>query len=365
MGCRPSTWTSRPWAPTKPGVDVATNLWDWLAFMLLRFQLEARPALGPLVGGYDLFYNTALADRSDVGPFYRQIVVARTAGPPSTAPCPSRPPTPACFSGRGVGRRRSSPPDPPEVTRQDTVPRLDDLRAGRGPPGALDRTAATAQAQLDADARPQLEPGRGHRPAPAATDRTGRCRRRHTRRLRSLAPVEPADVRTRRGLTAPADGLCHAGRRRQDPDGVPHRPPADATVTAVLVVRGRQRGPHRAGRAGKNGRSSSRYATDTHVVRVGLERPATTARRSLGSPLRRELNRGEDRPRGRPRRGCRRNGGPVARATTRRAPPSRPLTSGDVSSDPDQLVEGPLHVSVSGQHTGVVAFDGLREAPCR
>ncbi len=58
------------------------NLWDWLLMMVLRFQLEARPDLRPLSEGYDVWYNQALADRADVGPFYRHLVVSRRLGPP-------------------------------------------------------------------------------------------------------------------------------------------------------------------------------------------------------------------------------------------------------------------------------------------
>jgi hypothetical protein len=58
------------------------NLWDWLLMMVLRFQLEARRELRPLSEGYDLWYNEMLADRADVGPFYRHLVVAGPAGAP-------------------------------------------------------------------------------------------------------------------------------------------------------------------------------------------------------------------------------------------------------------------------------------------
>ncbi len=74
------------------GWNVATagngNLWDWLMSMLLRFQVEARPALSPLVGGFDVFYNTSLVNREGVAPWYRHIVAARSSSrvemPPRT-----------------------------------------------------------------------------------------------------------------------------------------------------------------------------------------------------------------------------------------------------------------------------------------
>ncbi len=52
------------------------NLWDWLVAMLLRFQLEARPALDPLSQGFDIFHNTALASMPDAPPFYRHLLVS-------------------------------------------------------------------------------------------------------------------------------------------------------------------------------------------------------------------------------------------------------------------------------------------------
>jgi SAM-dependent methyltransferase len=79
------------------GASVVTagngNLWDWLLMMVLRFQLEARPDLRPLSEGYDVWYNQALADRADVGPFYRHLAVARRLGPPQVGPGPAAPAT--------------------------------------------------------------------------------------------------------------------------------------------------------------------------------------------------------------------------------------------------------------------------------
>jgi len=110
------------------GVEVLTvgngNLWDWLTLMLLRFQLEARPALGPLVDSYDTFYNTTLAERSEIGPFYRHLVIARSGGSPETGRPASDPvlePAPAALLTTFLVA------DSTEVSRQDTVPKLDGL----------------------------------------------------------------------------------------------------------------------------------------------------------------------------------------------------------------------------------------------
>ncbi len=62
------------------------NLWDWLVSMLLRFQLEARPALDPLSQGYDSFYNLAVANGAGAPPFYRHLVVAWNDRAPSLDP---------------------------------------------------------------------------------------------------------------------------------------------------------------------------------------------------------------------------------------------------------------------------------------
>ena len=112
------------------GAEVTTvgagNLSDWLTMMVLRFQLEARPALRPLSEGYDTLYNYAFADRNDQGPFYRHLVIARTGGAPDAGVAPAV----------GAGEQGLAVPailaalvaaDGPEAVRQDTVPRLDRL----------------------------------------------------------------------------------------------------------------------------------------------------------------------------------------------------------------------------------------------
>jgi hypothetical protein len=52
------------------------NLWDWVASMLLRFQLEARPALEPLSAGFDQLHNQAFGARRVAAPYYRHVIVA-------------------------------------------------------------------------------------------------------------------------------------------------------------------------------------------------------------------------------------------------------------------------------------------------
>jgi SAM-dependent methyltransferase len=71
------------------GVAGAGNLHDWLAMMLLKHQLVARPALGPLDTGYDIAYNWLFAGRDHVPPFYRHLIAAgRTAQPSFGEPQP-------------------------------------------------------------------------------------------------------------------------------------------------------------------------------------------------------------------------------------------------------------------------------------
>ncbi len=102
------------------------HLWDWLVVMVLRFQLEARPALEPLEAGYDMLYNLSLADRSLLPPFYRHLVIARTDGEPQTGARPPSGDVPAEFAALAAALISA---DSTEATRQDTVPRLDRLQA--------------------------------------------------------------------------------------------------------------------------------------------------------------------------------------------------------------------------------------------
>jgi len=111
------------------GSAVATigdgHLWDWLVMMLLRFQLEARPALQPLSAGYDMLYNLSMADRSLVAPHYRHLVVARTKGEPDVGAREPSTDTPSDFSAIAAALIAA---DSTEVVRQDTVPRLNRLQ---------------------------------------------------------------------------------------------------------------------------------------------------------------------------------------------------------------------------------------------
>jgi len=102
------------------------HLWDWLVVMVLRFQLEARPALDPLAAGYDLLYNLSLADRSLLPPFYRHLVIARTDGEPQTGARTPSVDVPSEFAAMAAALIAA---DSTEASRQDTVPRLDRLQA--------------------------------------------------------------------------------------------------------------------------------------------------------------------------------------------------------------------------------------------
>ncbi|MGZ4684078.1 MAG: class I SAM-dependent methyltransferase [Acidimicrobiales bacterium] len=102
------------------------HLWDWLVVMVLRFQLESRPALGPLASGYDVLYNLSLADRSLLPPFYRHLLIARRGAEPQTGAQPPSVDLPSDFAALAAALISA---DSTEVTRQDTVPRLDRLQA--------------------------------------------------------------------------------------------------------------------------------------------------------------------------------------------------------------------------------------------
>jgi SAM-dependent methyltransferase len=102
------------------------HLWDWLVVMLLRFQLESRPALEPLAAGYDVLYNLSLADRSLVPPYYRHLLVARHRAEPQTGARAPSGDVPSDFAALAAALISA---DSTEVTRQDTVPRLDRLQA--------------------------------------------------------------------------------------------------------------------------------------------------------------------------------------------------------------------------------------------
>jgi SAM-dependent methyltransferase len=112
------------------------NLHDWVTMMVIKHQLSARPALGPLEGGYDVLYNSLFAGREGVGPFYRHLVAGRRDDDPQL--------------GTDVGLIEGTPLDisailavcaagnVAEAVRQDTVPKLD----------GLDRHTVEMQAKL-------------------------------------------------------------------------------------------------------------------------------------------------------------------------------------------------------------------------
>ena len=105
------------------------HLWDWLLVMVLRFQLESRPALGPLAAGYDVLYNASLSGRSLVPPYYRHLVVARAGGAPAVGDRTVPDDLPPDFAAVAAALIAA---DSTEVSRQDTVPRLDRLQYDMG-----------------------------------------------------------------------------------------------------------------------------------------------------------------------------------------------------------------------------------------
>ena len=76
------------------------NLWDWLVSMLLRFQIEARPALDPLSQGFDVFHNTALASMPAAPPYYRHLLVSWVDRAPELTPVTDE--SPAFPTGTGA-----------------------------------------------------------------------------------------------------------------------------------------------------------------------------------------------------------------------------------------------------------------------
>jgi SAM-dependent methyltransferase len=124
------------------------NLWDWLLMMVLRFQIESRPALQPLSDGYDLLYNLSLAGRARIGPFYRHLVVASSAGTPDAGWESAGDAASVDMAGLLAALIAA---DSTEVTRQDTVPRLDalsgDLTSARGRLEVLDARTEMATSE--------------------------------------------------------------------------------------------------------------------------------------------------------------------------------------------------------------------------
>jgi SAM-dependent methyltransferase len=125
------------------------NLHDWVTMMVVKHQLASRPALAPLDGGYDVFYNSLFAGRERVAPFYRHLVAGRRDDDPEL--------------GVDVGSIEGTPPDisailavcaagnVAEAVRQDTVPTLVGLdRHVRSKFDEMQSTLENLQGQLAA-----------------------------------------------------------------------------------------------------------------------------------------------------------------------------------------------------------------------
>ncbi len=107
------------------------NLHDWVAMMLVKHQLAARPALDPLNQGYDIAYNYLFASRNGTAPFYRHVF----AGARGTA---IRWPSPAASSADpGALLAGWLAANSAEAVRMDVVPALAELTT---------QTTASAQA---------------------------------------------------------------------------------------------------------------------------------------------------------------------------------------------------------------------------
>ncbi|MEA2825968.1 MAG: hypothetical protein QOG43_407 [Actinomycetota bacterium] len=130
----------------------AGNLHDWLAMMLLKHQLVARPALGPLDTGYDIAYNWLFSARDHVPPFYRHLVAARRTSSPSFGAAPASDDGSSADDGAGLLAVFTAA-NVAEAVRQDTDSRLaatDALVADVSP-----RLAAIEDAVARLDARSQ------------------------------------------------------------------------------------------------------------------------------------------------------------------------------------------------------------------
>lgn len=101
------------------------NLHDWLLLMLLKHQIAARPAIGPLDFGYDVAYNLALSGRNEVGPFYRHVVVGRRRGAPGFGAQPGALDASPADAVPLIGAWLSA--TVAEATRQDIATLLSDL----------------------------------------------------------------------------------------------------------------------------------------------------------------------------------------------------------------------------------------------
>ncbi|MEO7571631.1 MAG: class I SAM-dependent methyltransferase [Acidimicrobiales bacterium] len=60
------------------------NLQDWVLGMLVKHQVVGRGGFSDLDMGFDIFYNLALQDRTQVGPYYRYLLIGRRSHDPLT-----------------------------------------------------------------------------------------------------------------------------------------------------------------------------------------------------------------------------------------------------------------------------------------
>lgn len=104
------------------------NLQDWVMGMLVKHQVVGRGGFGDLDMGFDIFYNMALQGRSEVGPFYRHLLIGRRSCEPATGS-----------------------PDRPVETGLDAASLLSAiLTTAPGPTGVLEAAAETMARQSDA-----------------------------------------------------------------------------------------------------------------------------------------------------------------------------------------------------------------------
>jgi len=85
------------------------NLQDWVLGMFVKHQVVGRGGFLDLDIGFDVFYNMALQDRSQVGPYYRHLVIGRRSSEPLTG-APPIPPGPTLDAASLLGAILTSAP---------------------------------------------------------------------------------------------------------------------------------------------------------------------------------------------------------------------------------------------------------------